>query len=143
MITITTEWLPGEAADDESARLMRESTRLKKEGDMAGAIDCLRKAKALMLQSRISYPIETWCKLPRYLKDAGRFDEAAAELNWMIDDLPRRAAKECHVDDPSVHHAKGKTKKQLAAAMCRYQKGKILFEMARCLNKAHAAGAKK
>lgn len=143
MITITAEWLPGEAADEESARLMRESTRLKKEGDMAGAIDHLRGAKALMLQSRISYPIETWCKLPRYLKDAGRFDEAIAEMHWMIDDLPRRAAKEFHVDDPSVFYAKGKDKKKMAADMCRYQKGEILLEMVRCLGKTHAASAKK
>lgn len=142
-ISISVEMLPGDAADDESARLMRESTSLKKAGDMAGAIDCLRRAKELMLKSRICYPIETWCKLPRYLKDAGRFDEAIAEMHWMIDDLPRRATKEFHVDDPSVFYAKGKNKKKMAADMCRYQKGKILFEMARCLDKARAADAKK
>lgn len=64
-----------------------------------------------MIGSPVHYPAETWCKYPRYLQEAGKFEEAMREFDWLIDDLPRRARKESFMDDPSVTGF-GKTSKQ-------------------------------
>lgn len=133
-INITSELII--TKDEETAHLMRESTRLKGLGDMDGALACLAAAKPRLLASR-GHPVETLCKYGRYLKDAGRFDEAIAEFNSLIDDLPRRADHEYHVDDPSVSYGKtGPTKKQRAAAMRRHQKKYIEWELERVYKKA-------
>lgn len=81
------------ARDDVSAHWLRESTRLKNLGDTDGAIQCLRTAKQTMLVSDVSFPIETWTKLAQYLVKAGRVEDARTELQWLLDDLPRRLAR--------------------------------------------------
>ena len=96
-----------------------------------------------MVEARAYHSIETRCKLARYLKDAGRFDEAMAELKWLLDDLPRSAAKAYRVDDPVVGKTKvkgtDKTRKQMAAQMRINEKRWILYEMARVQEKMHLA----
>ncbi|WP_180125646.1 hypothetical protein [Rhodoferax sp. BLA1] len=89
--------------DEVTAHLLRESTRLKDAGDIGAALACLSQAKQTMLASPVSYPIETWCKYARYLLAAGKVEEAIAELQWLLDDLPRRKRKEYFVDDKSVN----------------------------------------
>ena len=59
-------------------RLDREATALKKAGDMDGAIKALFQRKALM---GIEYRDD---KLAKYLQAAGRFDEALAEIEWLL-----------------------------------------------------------
>lgn len=103
-------------SDEETAHLLRESTRLQQADDMDGAIACLTAAKEKMLVSDVSYPIETWCKRARYLRDARRFDEAVAELEWLRDDLPRRAAREHFVDDPTYGGTRAEKQKKANAS---------------------------
>jgi hypothetical protein len=58
-------------------KLARAATRAKKAGDWAAAIDALRQRKAI-LGVRCA---DT--RLPKYLQQAGRFDEAMAEIDWL------------------------------------------------------------
>lgn len=63
----------------EEHQLNREATRLKKAGDIDGAIDALYERKALMA---IEYRDD---KLAKYLQAAGRFDEAMEEIDWLLE----------------------------------------------------------
>jgi hypothetical protein len=87
-------------SDEPVAALLRESTALKDAGHWPDAVARLYSAKALMLLSPVSYPVETWCKLPLYLQQAGLFAESMAEFQFLLDDLPRRAKKEARLDEP-------------------------------------------
>ena len=73
--------LPGVkgAFGSEEYRLDREATTCRRAGDWAGAIAALRQRKALMG--------EQWAddKLAKYLQQAGRFDEAMDEIQWLLD----------------------------------------------------------
>lgn len=73
--------LPGVkgAFGSEEYRLDREATACRRAGDWAGAIAALRQRKALM-------GVE-WAddKLAKYLQQAGRFDEAMDEIQWLLD----------------------------------------------------------
>lgn len=88
------------ASDEPLAALLRESTAFKDAGQWQDAVACLYSAKALMLVSPVSYPAETWCKLPLYLQQAGMFAESMAEFQFLLDDLPRRARREARLDEP-------------------------------------------
>lgn len=90
------------AEDEETSALLRQATALLecKEGDEA--IRHLYQARDRMMVSKVHYPVETWCKLPLYLSRIGRFDEAMAAFDWLLEDLPRRARKESFMDDPDV-----------------------------------------
>ena len=65
--------------------LDRKATALKKAGDLDGAIEALRQRKTLMGTQ--------WAddKLAKYLQAAGRFDEAMAEIQWLLDNSQARA----------------------------------------------------
>lgn len=96
------------ASDETLAALLRESTAHKEGGRMADAVACLYQAKALMLQSPVSYPAESWCKLPLYLQQAGMFPESMTEFQFLLDDLPRRARRDAQLDNPNVGPKAGK-----------------------------------
>lgn len=96
------------ASDEPLAALLRESTAHKEAGRMSDAVAYLYQAKALMLQSSVSYPAESWCKLPLYLQQAGMFAESMAEFQFLLDDLPRRAKRDAQLDDPNVGPEEGK-----------------------------------
>ncbi len=68
-------------------RLDRQATALKKAGDWDGAIAALRERKALMGWQ--------WQddKLAMYLQHAGRFDEAMAEIQWLLENSHSWAVK--------------------------------------------------
>lgn len=95
-------------SDEAIAALLRESTAFKEAGDMGAAVASLQAAKALMLQSSTVYPAETWCKLPLYLQQAGLYEDALVELQFLLDDLPRRARHDSRLDDPNVGPLEGK-----------------------------------
>ena len=88
------------ANDEPLAALLRESTVLKDAGQWIQAVVTLYQAKDLMLVSPVGYPVETWCKLPLYLQQAGMFAESMAEFQFLLDDLPRRARQEARLDEP-------------------------------------------
>jgi hypothetical protein len=71
----------------EQYQLDRQSTALKKAGDFNGAIAALRKRKALL---GVLYD-DT--KLAKYLQEAGFFEEAMAEIEWLIATTPERVAR--------------------------------------------------
>ena len=59
-------------------KLDRQATAHKKAGNMDAAIAALRQRKALL---GLDYRDD---KLAKYLQDAGRFDEAMAEIDWLL-----------------------------------------------------------
>lgn len=72
--------------ETETYLLDRQATALKKAGDMNGAVAALRKRKALL---GLLYD-DT--KLAKYLQEAGYFDEAMAEIQWLLDTNQERLA---------------------------------------------------
>jgi tetratricopeptide (TPR) repeat protein len=92
----------GFARDDKLAELLREATAFKDQKDWDAALKALAEAKRLMLVSPVCYPAETWCKYPLYLQQAGRYEEAMAEFQFLLADLERRARRDARLDDPSV-----------------------------------------
>lgn len=116
MVSISVELILGEG-DAETAALLRESTALLASGREDEAIDCLYKARDRMMVSIVHYPHETWCKLPLYLSRIGRFDEAMAAFDWLINDIPRRARKESFMDNPTFSFGKDTPKKTVHNAI--------------------------
>jgi len=92
----------GFARDDRVAELLRQATALKVKKEWDAALDVLAEAKKLMLVSTVSYPAETWCKYPLYLQQAGRFEDAMSEFEFLLDDLERRARRDAQLNDPNV-----------------------------------------
>lgn len=88
--------------DDKLSALLREATAFKEQKDWNAAVKALAEAKSLMLISPLCYPAETWCKYPLYLQQAGRFEEAMGEFNFLLNDLERRARRDARLDDPNV-----------------------------------------
>ena len=63
----------------EEYQLDRKATALKRAGDWDGAIAALRRRKEIMGLEWVDD------KLAKYLQQAGRFDEAMAEIQWLLD----------------------------------------------------------
>lgn len=105
------------ARDDETAHLLRESTRHKNGGDFDAALACLAQARELMLVSEVTYPIDTWCRAAKFMMKAGRHEEALADLQWLLDDLPRRRAREHFVDDPRAGRTRTQKLRDAKASM--------------------------
>lgn len=82
------------ASEERSSELLKDATKKKDEKDLDGAISCLREAYKLMAQSTISYPIETFLRLPLYLQQAGRYAEAVEEFEKLLRNAPAKIAKE-------------------------------------------------
>ncbi|WP_322080250.1 hypothetical protein [Burkholderia cenocepacia] len=82
------------AKDIETSALLREATRLSDTGDLDKAIACLQETHRRMAISPVSYPVETWLRLPLYLQKAGRFAEAMDEFAKLVANTPTRIARE-------------------------------------------------
>jgi len=72
----------GSTADQDI--LLREATAKKGAGDINGAIDILRKAYHEISNGETIYPVSTFLRLPLYLQEAGRNDEAWREFNRLL-----------------------------------------------------------
>lgn len=59
--------------------LLHKAGVYEKAGEVELALACYRKANALMPYSYISYGLDSYMRLPRYLRKLRRFDEARAE----------------------------------------------------------------
>lgn len=90
------------AQDPETAALLREATQWSDAKEWDRAIACLRQANARMKVSPVSYPVQTWLRLPLYLQKAGRFDEATVEFTKLADETAGRIAR------AFPHQSKGK-----------------------------------
>ncbi|MHA8055280.1 hypothetical protein VR611_04980 [Aquirufa nivalisilvae] len=64
--------------------LLKDATSKKSSGDFDGAINSLRLAFEKIKKTDISYPVETFLRLPLYLQSAKRNDEAWREFNNLI-----------------------------------------------------------
>jgi hypothetical protein len=84
----------GTASEEKSSELLKQATQMKNLKDLNGAITCLREAYKLMAQSNISYPIETYLRLPLYLQQAGHYTECIVEFEKLLSNSPAKIAKE-------------------------------------------------
>lgn len=72
--------------DEETAELSREATKLKNAGDMDGAVQALKKVKYRTGTAGV--------RLPLFLQQAGRFDEAMTEFNILLSEVDAQYAKD-------------------------------------------------
>jgi len=70
--------------ETKSQKLLKEATVKKKAGDLDGAIESLRKAYAEMKGNGEEWGVRPLLRLPMYLQEAGRNDEAWGEFNGLI-----------------------------------------------------------
>ena len=68
----------------EPDELLKQATTKKKAGDLESAIKLLRDAYKEIGKSSIAYPVNTFLRLPAYLQEAEKSDEAWRELNNML-----------------------------------------------------------
>lgn len=113
--------------DEETSALLRRSTREAAVGDWDAAIATLYAARERLVNSPLTYPTETWCKLPLYLSRAGRFDEADAALDWLLADLPRRKKKEWGAAEPNAGAERKAELKRTRAHITRAAKDAIEY----------------
>jgi len=64
--------------------LLKEATAQKKAGDVENAIRLLRKAYQKISKGSTMYPVNTFLRLPLYLQEAKRNDEAWREFNRLL-----------------------------------------------------------
>ena len=64
--------------------LLKQATIKKNSGDLDGAIKLLRDAYGELDKSSMFYSIDVYLRLPLYLQEAGRKDEAWGEFNRLI-----------------------------------------------------------
>jgi hypothetical protein len=60
------------------------ATQKRDDGDIKSAIELLRKAYTEIASGPISYPVSTFLRLPLYLQQAGRTDEAWREFHLLL-----------------------------------------------------------
>lgn len=68
-------------ANKTSGELLKKATLLKRTGDWDGAIQALREAYKSAKSEGVSYGADVYLRLPKYLYEAGRPDEAWSEYN--------------------------------------------------------------
>lgn len=70
--------------DDTVQRLLREATELKRNGSFDRAIETLKAAYKELGKYSSVFPIEVYLRLPLYLQESGKKDEAWAEFNRLV-----------------------------------------------------------
>lgn len=68
----------------EPDELLKQATAKKKAGDLESAIKLLRDAYKEISKSSMGYTVDTFLRLPAYLQERGKSDEAWRELNNML-----------------------------------------------------------
>lgn len=68
----------------DSDLLLKQATTFKRAGDIDSAIGALRQAYAIIAKGQIVYGVDPFLRLPLYLQEAGRNDEAWMEFNKLI-----------------------------------------------------------
>lgn len=71
-------------ADDTVQSLLREASQKKKSGNLDGAIEVLKMAYKELDKSRSLFPIDVYLRLPLYLQESGKKDDAWAEFNRLV-----------------------------------------------------------
>jgi tetratricopeptide (TPR) repeat protein len=75
--------------EEQVAALHRQATQLKGK-DIGAEIECLRQARNLMRKSGAFWDAGSSVRLPLYLQQAGRFDEAMSEFQALLDGVDER-----------------------------------------------------
>jgi hypothetical protein len=88
--------------DEETAALLREATAAKNGKNWDRAITCLFEAKVRMGDG---YPIDSRLRLPLFLQQAGRFEEAIMEFQWLIDQVRPRIERSLDQTSANVRRA--------------------------------------
>ncbi len=106
--------------------LHREATQLKDSGEWDKAIAALQEAQELMRKSDDIDTIERWLRLPIFLQQGGRFDEAMQEFNRLLDELNDRTAREFShqpefIQRGATHHQRAAIYNKMKVA-CKRQK---------------------
>lgn len=70
--------------DKEISELSGQATQYYGDKEWDKAIECLEKVLVLLRESAMIYPIATWLRLPVFLQQAGRFDEAMQEFDHLL-----------------------------------------------------------
>lgn len=83
-LTVTMHITEDSYEKSEADKLLERATQKKQDGDLDGAIQCLRDAYVEIAKEDIGYGVETFLRLPMYLQAAGKNDEAWGEFNRMI-----------------------------------------------------------
>jgi tetratricopeptide (TPR) repeat protein len=79
--------------DERIAALHREATQ-HKESNWAAAIACLQDASDLMRRHNSHYVLDRWTRLPVFLQQAGRYEEAMQEFQRLLSEVKARVEKE-------------------------------------------------
>lgn len=88
--------------DERIAALHREATQ-HKDSDWDAAVECLQEANDLMRRHGGIYDIERWLRLPVFLQQAGRFQEAMQVFRQLLDDVePRVKAEFSHTSPTTI-----------------------------------------
>ena len=70
--------------NDNPDKLLRHATELKNRGKINEAIEKLKKTYIAISKTQTVYPIDIFLRLPMYLQQANRNDEAWGELNKLL-----------------------------------------------------------
>lgn len=90
--------------EEDIASLHRAATAMKDSGDVDKAIYALQKAQKLMRESSFSHTTESWLRLPLFLQQGGKFDEAMVEFDRLLDDTDARIADEFSHQPEFIQH---------------------------------------
>jgi len=66
------------------SELHKLATKLKREGKLDEAVDVLRKATSVMNNDGVEYTMSRYLRLPLFLQQSGRFDEAWHEFHALL-----------------------------------------------------------
>jgi len=92
-ITVSVQVKEPTARELRAQSLLREATAKHDAKDLLGAIRCLREAYELLGTSSISYPVETYLRLPLYLQKADLFQEAMESFNSILKSAASQVAR--------------------------------------------------
>jgi hypothetical protein len=65
-------------------KLLKAATKARESGDLVKAISTLRDAYKAIAKTDVSYPVETFIRLPLYLQEAGDGASAWREFNELV-----------------------------------------------------------
>ena len=74
----------GMGTDDTIQRLLKEASQKKRDGDIDGAIVLLEAAYKELDKHSWGFPIEVYLRLPLYLQESDKKDEAWKEFNRLV-----------------------------------------------------------
>jgi tetratricopeptide (TPR) repeat protein len=93
-ITVSVQIREPTAQELRAQSLLKEATAKHDTKDLLGAIRCLREAYELLGTFSISYPVETYLRLPLYLQKAGLFQEAMESFNSILKSAVSQVARD-------------------------------------------------